>query len=104
MQTLIAYDSSLNYRFLFHCYVGLTLLSIFLAVLQFCFDVSSVTGFWIVPAPTVLCLPFLAWRWRQQSALESGSSSSSSSSSSVESSGSSSSEAGKAGAETKKGR
>jgi hypothetical protein len=91
MQALIAYDPSLNYKFLFQCYVGLTLLSIFFAILQFSFDVTSVTGFWIVPAPSVLCLPFLAWRWRQQSALESGSSSSSS-------------EAGKADAETKKVR
>jgi hypothetical protein len=68
--SLFAYDPALNYRFLFQCYCALTLLSAFFAALQFGLDVTSVTGFWIVPAPSLLCLPFIAWRWRQQSALE----------------------------------
>ena len=67
---LLSYDPSLNYRFLFLAYAALAALSAFFAVLQFALDVTSVTGFWIVPFPSLLCLPFLAWRWQQQSALE----------------------------------
>ena len=63
-----ALDPALNYKFLFQCYAFLSLVAVFFAVLQFHFGVTSVTGFWIVPSPSALCLPFLAWRWRQQSA------------------------------------
>jgi hypothetical protein len=62
-------DPSLNYGFLFKVYSALSLISLFFFVLQFQFNVDAVTGFWIVPSPTLLCLPFLAWRWRQQSLL-----------------------------------
>ena len=77
LKSLVSLDPALNYAFLFKCYVGLSCLSLFFAALQFLFDVTSVTGFWIVPSPALLCLPFMAWRWRQQAALESSSSSSS---------------------------
>jgi hypothetical protein len=70
--SFFSFDPALNYRFLFQCYLGLTLLSAFFAALQFGLEVTSVTGFWIVPSPALPCLPFLAWRWRQQSALERG--------------------------------
>ena len=81
IKSLVALDPALNYAFLFKCYVGLSCLALFFAVLQFLFNVTSVTGFWIVPSPALLCLPFMAWRWRQQAAMEGGGSRSDGSSS-----------------------
>ena len=59
-------DPTLNYSFLLKVYIGLTLLSGLLCLLQFQFEVTSITGFWLVPAPCLFCLPFLYYRSVQQ--------------------------------------
>ena len=59
-------DPTLNYSFLLKVYIGLTLLSGLLCFLQFKFEVASITGFWLVPAPCLFCLPFLYYRSVQQ--------------------------------------
>jgi hypothetical protein len=60
-------DFGINYTFLFRVYLALALLSMALAVAQFYFRVASVTGFWLVPSPCILALPFLyAWSAQQR--------------------------------------
>ena len=60
-------DYGLNWVFIFRVYLVLALLCVALAAAQYQFHVTSVTGFWLVPAPTIIALPFAyVWAERQR--------------------------------------
>lgn len=54
---------SLNHRFLAIVYALLSLVSVLFLVLEKRFSVEAITGFWIVPAPSVLALAVTLVQW-----------------------------------------
>jgi hypothetical protein len=61
-------NPSLNFAFLTGAYTFLGVLCLLFASLQFLYGVTQVSGFWIVPAPALLGLPYVAYLWRIQAA------------------------------------
>jgi F0F1-type ATP synthase assembly protein I len=68
---LLRPDPALSWKFISLCYLFLACVSGLFAALQFVGKVSQVTGFWIVPFPSCVALPYALLLWRQQSRLES---------------------------------
>ena len=46
-------DPTLNYNFIAKVFAALSLVSLSFFIAQYYFNVTTVTGFWIVPAPTL---------------------------------------------------
>jgi hypothetical protein len=46
-------DPSLNYNFIAKVFAALSIVSLSFFIAQYYFNVTTVTGFWIVPAPTL---------------------------------------------------
>ena len=54
-------DPLLNYSFLAKIYAALAVIAVLLFVAQYAFEAESVTGFWLVPAPTVPALVYVLY-------------------------------------------
>ena len=67
---LLRPDPALSWKFISLCYLFLACVSGLFAALQFVGEVSQVTGFWIVPFPSCVALPYALLLWRQQALLE----------------------------------
>lgn len=52
-------DPLLNYGFLAKIYAALAAIAVLLFVAQYGFEADSVTGFWLVPAPTLPALLYV---------------------------------------------
>ena len=61
-------NPSLSFAFLTGAYLFLGVLCLIFSSLQFLYGVTQVSGFWIVPAPALLGLPYVAFLWRIQAA------------------------------------
>ena len=63
---LLRPDPSLSFKFLTLAYLFLALVTAMFAALQFIAKVPQVSGFFIVPLPSVFALPYVALLWRRQ--------------------------------------
>ena len=59
-------DYGLNYTFLFRVYLALSLIAAGLFCGQYYANFTSITGFWLVPAPAALALPVIFFMSRSQ--------------------------------------
>jgi len=59
-------DVSVNYKFLLYCYLLLSVLSLSLYLMQTYTSVEAIHGFWLIPAPAVLMIPFSLYMHMKQ--------------------------------------